>query len=134
MRRGSSDTVRIEYAVPKRRVEHALARYVKRIRSRVELHQAILFGSYARGNYSHDSDVDVSVIADRLPDHYGERYSLLKDTIFGLDLQPFAYTVKEWEKMARTESGFTKEILSHGRVLYPPGFRTRFRRQTRGKT
>lgn len=124
MRRGSSDTVRIEYAVPKRRVEHALARYVKRIRSRVELHQAILFGSYARGNYSHDSDVDVAVIADRLPEDYGERYALLKETVLGLDLQPFAYTVKEWEKMARTESGFVQEILRHGKVIYPPGSRT----------
>ena len=134
MRRGSPDTVRIEYAVPRRRVEHALARYVKRIRSRVGLQQAILFGSYVRDNYSHDSDVDVAIIADRLPEDHGERYALLKETVLGLDLQPFAYTVKEWEKMTRTESGFAHEILSHGKVLYPTRISNRVRRKTRGKT
>ncbi len=119
MRRGSSDTVRIEYAVPKRRVEQTLARYVKRIRSRVGVHLAILFGSYARGNYSHDSDIDIAIIADRLPEDHVERYALLKETVLGLDLQPFTYTVKEWEEMTKIESGFVREILSHGKVLYP---------------
>ena len=120
MRRGSSDTVRIEYAVPKRRVEQALARYLKRVGSRVGLRQAILFGSYARDNYSSDSDIDLAIIADRLPQDHAERYVLLKETVLGLDLQPFAYTVKEWERMARTKSGFVHEILRHGKVLYPP--------------
>ncbi len=106
--------------MPRGRVEHALARYLKRIRSKVELQKAILFGSYARDNYSHDSDIDVAIIADGLPQDHAERYALLKETVLGLDLQPFAYTIKEWRRMARTESGFAQEILSHGKVLYPP--------------
>ncbi len=126
MRRASSDTVRIEYAVPKRRVEQALAGYLRRVRSRVGLRRAILFGSYAKDNYSHDSDIDLAIIADGLPEDHSERYALLKDTVLGLDLQPFAYTVKEWERMARAESGFVQEILAHGKVIYPKRSRINF--------
>ncbi len=86
----------------------------------MELRQAILFGSYARDNYSYDSDIDIAIIADGLPQAPSERYALLKTTVLGLDLQPFAYTVKEWDAMTRTESGFVQEILRHGKVLYPP--------------
>ncbi len=77
-----------------------------------------MFGSYARGNYSHGSDIDLAIIADGLPQDHAKRYALLKDTVGGLELQPFAYTVKEWDSMTRTKSSFTQEVLRHGKTLY----------------
>ncbi len=127
LRSASYDTVRIEYAVPKKRVEKALQLYLKRIRSKIHLRQAILFGSYAKGNYSSDSDIDIAIVADRFPENQAVRYALLKESILGQDLQPFAYTVTEWREMAKTRSGFFQDILKHGKILYPPRPQTRRR-------
>jgi len=113
----SNSTVRIEYAVPRERVETALRHYLKRINTLVKVHQAILFGSYAHDNYSPGSDIDIAIIADGLPRDQGKRFSMLKETVLGLDLQPFAYTTEEWEKMLETDSSFAAEIVKHGKVL-----------------
>lgn len=109
--------MKIEYAIPRKKVETALQHYLKRISTQVKVHQAILFGSYAQDNYSPGSDVDIAVIADNLPGDPGKRFAMLKDTVLGLDLQPFAYSIEEWDRMVKTHSSFAKEILEHGRIL-----------------
>ncbi len=109
--------MRIEYAVPRKKVETALQHYLKRIGTHVKIHLAILFGSYAQDNYSPGSDIDIAIIADDLPSDPGKRFAMLKDTVLGLDLQPFAYTTEEWEKMVKTHSSFAREIVKHGKVL-----------------
>ena len=117
MPKRSNSTVRIEYAVPRKKVETALQRYLKRISTRIKVHQAILFGSYAHDDYSPGSDIDIAIIADDLPSDPGKRFAMLKDTVLGLDLQPFAYTTAEWGKMLETDSSFAGEIVKHGKVL-----------------
>jgi predicted nucleotidyltransferase len=109
--------VRIEYAVPRKKVETALQHYLKRISAQIKVHQAILFGSYAQDDYSPGSDIDIAIIADDLPSDPGKRFVMLKDTVLGLDLQPFAYTTEEWKKMLETDSSFAAEIAKHGKVL-----------------
>jgi len=109
--------VRIEYAIPRKKVEIALHHYLKRISTQVKVHQAILFGSYAHDDYSPGSDIDIAIIADNLPSDPGKRFAMLKDTVLGLDLQPFAYTTEEWGKMLETDSSFASEIVKYGKVL-----------------
>ena len=109
--------MRIEYAIPRRKVETALQHYLKRISAQIKVHQAILFGSYAQDNYSPGSDIDIAIISDDLPSDPGKRFAMLKDTVLGLDLQPFAYTKEEWETMMKTHSSFAREIVGHGKIL-----------------
>jgi len=109
--------VRIEYAVSRKKVETALQHYLRRISAQIKVHQAILFGSYSQDNYSPGSDVDIAIISDDLPSDPGKRFAMLKDTVLGLDLQPFAYTTEEWGKMLETDSSFAAEIVKHGKVL-----------------
>jgi uncharacterized protein len=109
--------VRIEYAVPRKKVEVALQHYLKRISTQVKIRQAILFGSYAQNNYSAGSDIDIAIIANDLPNDPGKRFVMLKDTVAGLDLQPFAYTSEEWDRMMKTHSSLASEIIKHGKVL-----------------
>ncbi len=118
-KKNPGSTVRIEYAVPRKKVETAIQRYLKRISAKIKLHKAILFGSYAHDDYSPGSDIDIAIVAYDLPRDPGKRFAMLKDTILGLDLQPFAYTSKEWDKMVKTHSSFAIEILKHGKVLVP---------------
>ena len=130
MPKRSSSTVRIEYAVPRKKVEVALQQYLKRISAQVKVHQAILFGSYAQNNYSPGSDIDIVIIADDLPSDPGKRFAMLKDTVLGLDLQPFAYTTKEWEKMLETDSSFAGEVIKHGKVIVSGQLEASSRRKT----
>ena len=122
--------MRIEYAVPRKKVETALQHYLKRISAQVKVHQAILFGSYAQDNYSPGSDIDIAIIADDLPSDPGKRFAMLKDTVLGLDLQPFAYTTAEWGKMLETDSSFAGEIVKHGKVLVSGRVEASRRRKT----
>jgi predicted nucleotidyltransferase len=109
--------VRIEYAIPRKKVEIALQHYLKRISAQIKVHQAIIFGSYAQDSYSPGSDIDIAIIADGLPSDPGKRFAMLKDTVLGLDLQPFAYTSEEWDKMVKNHSSFAREIVKHGKIL-----------------
>ncbi len=90
-----------------------------RLKTRVPLQKVILFGSYAKDNYSHGSDVDIVIVADDLPNDYSQRYALFKDTVAGLDLQPFSYTSREWRRLLKTGSGFAREVRKHGTAIYP---------------
>jgi predicted nucleotidyltransferase len=109
--------VSVEYAVPRKKVEAALQHYLKRVSLKVRIQQAILFGSYAKESYSAGSDIDIAIIADGLPTDQGKRFAMLKETVLGINLQPFAYSRKEWEKMLKTRSDFAREIVKHGKVM-----------------
>ncbi len=111
--------MKIEYAVPRQRLEKALGNYLRRASTKVKLREAILFGSYAKNNYSPGSDVDLAIIADGLPAKATERYAMFKETVLGLDLQPFVYTKQEWNQMIKSSTSFASEIRQHGRRLYP---------------
>ncbi len=79
----------------------------------------ILFGSYASGNPTPDSDVDLLVIV-RTDEPYRERYlrvaMALKPRLFPLDL--IVKTPEEVEEALRTFSPFLREVLTKGVCLY----------------
>ncbi len=89
-----------------------------RLKTKVPLRKVILFGSYAKDNYSHGSDIDIVIVADDLPKDYSQRYALFKETVAGLDLQPFSYTSQEWRSLLKTGSGFAREVQKHGIAIY----------------
>lgn len=61
----------------------------------------VVFGSVARGDFNVWSDVDVLVVAERLPDHAVERVRALGRRPAGV--QPVAWTPAEWA--ARLKKG-----------------------------
>jgi predicted nucleotidyltransferase len=114
--------VKIEYAIPRRKVEQELRRYVTRLitnHKEIRFQKILLFGSYAKNNYSHGSDVDILIIADNLPRNLSERYAIFKESMNGLDLEPFSYSSMEWKNMVRTNSSFAHEIIKYGFQIYP---------------
>ena len=46
-----------------------------------------LYGSYARGDYDDESDIDIMIIADISPEERSEIRALLSDFTYDLDLQ-----------------------------------------------
>lgn len=100
-------------------VAKTLPQAIKRIVTELKPEKIILFGSYAYGNPTPDSDVDLLVIMDT-KGSYKERYlavaRLLRPRLFPVDI--IVKTPKEIEKALKTNSFFTKEIYTKGVVLY----------------
>ena len=85
-------------------------------------HKIVLFGSYAYGKPTTDSDVDLLVIMDRTRDR-GERMSVrirhAAPRDFPMDL--LVRTPVDGDKRLRWGDGFMKEVFEKGEVLYEAG-------------
>ena len=85
-------------------------------------HKIVLFGSYAYGKPTMDSDVDLLVIMDRNR-YRGERMSVrIRHAVprdFPMDL--IVRTPAEVGKRLRWGDCFMKEVIEKGEVLYETG-------------
>lgn len=52
-------------------------KYKEIVAERLPLKAAYLYGSYSKGNYTTDSDIDIAIIVDRLSDNYFDDTPLL---------------------------------------------------------
>lgn len=102
------------------------AEIINRIRE-VNPYKIILFGSYADGNFSENSDVDVLVVLDspKVAQNYEEKMQnklLVRRLIYSLSKQIpvdlVVYTKGEFDILAKNNISFFNEIRSKGKVLY----------------
>jgi len=87
----------------------------------------IIFGSYANGNITEDSDLDLLVVLDidRVPSTYDEKIEMklkIKKAIreinkeIAIDL--LVYTIPEYEEFMKNGSSFSKELKETGKIIY----------------
>ncbi|PSR17387.1 hypothetical protein C8255_12930 [filamentous cyanobacterium CCP3] len=80
----------------------------------------ILFGSYARGEAHHHSDLDLLVIVNTLPPR-GQRSAPILKMLAETYTEPIdivvrsAQTLKDWEQVP---GSFAHQVLTEGIVLY----------------
>lgn len=99
--------------------EEVLGEMVRRIVTALCPEKIILFGSYAYGKPSNDSDVDVLVILEtsaRPVDRYLAVSRLLRPRPFPLDI--LVRTPDEIRQALQQGDTFIRDILRQGRVLY----------------
>ena len=103
-------------------VADTLPEAIERIVSALKPEKIILFGSYAHGNPTHDSDVDLLVIM-KTRKKRAERYVAVSQVLyprrFPVDI--IVKTPKEVEeamKGGKDNSFFIREIIKKGKVLY----------------
>ena len=95
-----------------------LQQFKKLLKSRVNLHQRILFGSRARGDASPDSDMDVLVVVD--DNDITKIRPIINEcaweTCFGNEiiLSPVVYTRDDWEKGPERVSLLAKAVSQEG--------------------
>ncbi|MDD1729413.1 MAG: nucleotidyltransferase domain-containing protein [Methanospirillum sp.] len=92
---------------------------VRRILSIIHPEKIILFGSYAKGNQTQDSDIDILIIMNStLPRHKRSipLYRALMDIHIPQDI--LVYTPKEVAEWAEVSSSFITSSLQSGIVLY----------------
>lgn len=118
MRKKSSNSVRIKYAPSKRKVETFIKKYVESIKERVDLKLAIIFGSYAKNTYAYGSDIDLFLIAEKLPKRNIERQDTLADVNSPIQIETFPYTPEEFEKMIKENHPLINEVIQNGKVIY----------------
>lgn len=103
----------------KRNINEIIKNIVERIKNKIRPEKIILFGSYAQGKPTLDSDLDFLVIKEsklRRDQRDIEIRKYLKDIIFPMDI--FVYTKQEVDKFKDLSGSFIKKILETGKVLY----------------
>ena len=92
---------------------------VGRIVQRYRPLRVVLFGSYARGDYSAFSDLDLLLVLAQAPDWYKRglefRRFLQEEPV---PIEAHIYTSEEYERMKKLENPFLLQIESEGKVLY----------------
>ena len=92
---------------------------VQRIAQALQPEKIILFGSYAYGTPTPDSDVDLLLIMKTMASQVERSLAvarLLRPRVFPVDI--LVRTPDEIERALRSGDFFIQEILSRGRVLY----------------
>jgi len=90
-------------------------RYVGSVCKKYELAQAFVFGSYAKGNYHADSDIDVAVVLKNVPNLFDAQVDLMhirKDS--ELQIEPHLFRDTEFN----TDDPLVYEILQAGLQLF----------------
>jgi predicted nucleotidyltransferase len=95
-------------------INNAVREYISEISKEIPVQKAILFGSYANGNFTKDSDVDLAIFSD-----YFEETSRIDGIKFLLsrarkyvkmDFQPIPFTYRDYIE----RDGFAAEVLKEG--------------------
>ncbi|HIH96978.1 MAG TPA: nucleotidyltransferase domain-containing protein [Thermoplasmata archaeon] len=94
---------------------------VKKIVSSCRLERIILFGSYAYGNPTENSDLDLLVVikSSNLPRY--KRARAIRKHLWGVTDVPkdiLVYTEDEIEEWKEVEEAFITKVLREGRILY----------------
>ncbi len=81
----------------------------------------ILFGSYAYGNPTSESDIDLLIVknTDKRPiDRWVEVKRILRDQKRTVPVSPLVYTEDEIEERFSVRDFFIEEIFDKGQILY----------------
>ena len=79
----------------------------------------ILFGSYAAGNPSNDSDLDLLIIKDTDQPQHQRSYEIHKSligTMVPIDI--LVYTMKEFEQEKNEKNSFLYSAIRTSKILY----------------
>lgn len=84
----------------------------------------ILYGSFARGDFKKDSDIDMLIIKKSnkpRPERASDVYRLIWDVDRTLPFEPLVFTPKELEQQLKLGDPFFLTILKEGKVLHEEG-------------
>lgn len=107
-----------ESEVPMKDIQHILSRIKDSVKSTAPDASVILYGSYARGDYNADSDIDILILLEKekLNHSYEKKityplYDIEFDT--GKIISPFVISKYEWEHKHHI-TPFYKNVMRDG--------------------
>ena len=107
--------------VKNRRIQKIIAEVVEKIKEEYKPEKIILYGSYAYGKPTEDSDIDLFIVKETDKDRI-KRYVEVSELIYKhgrhISIQPNVYTPEELKERLEMGDGFVEEVLAKGQVLY----------------
>ena len=95
--------------------------YIAKLKGKISIEKAILYGSYARGTANENSDIDLLIISEALPENglKGANGYYLDNMVqdFNLSLEVIAIHPKNLSN--EITKSFYEEIFATGKVFYP---------------
>jgi len=98
-------------------IEPELARIVSRLAEH-GAERVVLYGSFARGDFHADSDVDLLIVKDTDERFIDRIASALAVTGARIPVEPVVHTQAELETMRARRSGLLADVEREGKVLY----------------
>jgi predicted nucleotidyltransferase len=113
MLKGSSGSVRVYYPhFDKQQLIQRLREELKLLEKEIPLLLVVLFGSYAKGNYTVASDVDLLVVYEG--EERKDIFATVKKTVSIPRLEPHVYSESEYEEL----KGSVYRMIENGVVLF----------------
>jgi len=106
--------------------QHLIDEMTERLKE-LKPYKVILFGSYARGNPTEDSDLDVLVVLDsnefaRTFKEQNTRYLLASNAVreinYQIPMDILVYSKAEYDYFNEQDTSFFKDIRNTGKILY----------------
>ncbi len=106
--------------------QHLIDEMTERLKE-LKPYKVILFGSYAKGTATKDSDLDVLVVLDsndfaktfdERMDRWNIIYPAVLETNRKIALDVITYSKAEYEYLLKEKDFFVKEVVDTGKVLY----------------
>ncbi|MBI2304151.1 MAG: nucleotidyltransferase domain-containing protein [Chloroflexi bacterium] len=107
--------------VKDRKIRRLILEVVDLLKREYQPERIILYGSYAYGKPTEDSDIDLFIVKEtdkRRVDRFVEVSRLLYDRERRISISPLVYTPKELEERLSIGDDFVEEVLTKGEVLY----------------
>ncbi len=92
-----------------------LSDYIKNLSKEITIKSAILFGSYAKGNWESDSAIDIAIFSDDFANwERAEAIAFLLDRTlnYNFDIQPVAFDEDDY--INYKDNPFVNEIVTTG--------------------
>lgn len=89
--------------------------YAQLVGKQINPTKIVLYGSFAKGNWNENSDIDIAVIVNKIDDNFLELYKKLNKLTRNIDnrIEPVLLQADD------DRSGFLSTILETGITLYP---------------
>jgi len=99
-----------------RGILNSIEKYIEEISKYYKIDSVVLFGSYAKGTNTDDSDIDIAVISSDINDRFDDMAKLMSLT-WNIDSRIEPYPIKT-EEFNKNETPFIDEIINTGIELY----------------
>jgi len=91
---------------------------VSKLKELYKPEMVVLFGSWARGDYSKESDVDFLIVKRTKRRPLWRRVDVRRTVGTDIPMDVVVYTPREFEELKKSGSAFLKGVLTEGKILY----------------
>ena len=94
-------------------IRKIIDRYIRALkRNKISVDQAVLFGSYARGNFNEWSDIDIALVSDAFEGHWIKDRDKIRAITLSIscDIQVLPYRPEDFN----SDDPFVREIIETG--------------------